>query len=270
MEGIGGYTLSEWLLFFYIYCFIGWIWESCYVSARKRHWVNRGFLKGPLLPIYGSGAVVILAAALPLRQYPVLMVLGGMAAATLLEYVTGAAMEAIFKARYWDYTGEFLNLKGYICLKSSLCWGVMTLLLVYAVHPPLAELVTDLSPRIRYWASLILTALTAGDFATSFQAAMDFRNLLLRTERLREELKALQARMDQLEVQIAGAGEELRAQYRELQLRRKLHLEKLQSLYSRRVHGLLRRNPGTVSRRHKESLEAIRRMIRERVEKDRK
>ena len=94
MEGIGGYTLSEWLLFFYIYCFIGWIWESCYVSARKRHWVNRGFLKGPLLPIYGSGAVVILAAALPLRQYPVLMVLGGMAAATLLEYVTGAAMEA--------------------------------------------------------------------------------------------------------------------------------------------------------------------------------
>ena len=252
MEGIGGYTLSEWLLFFYIYCFIGWIWESCYVSARKRHWVNRGFLKGPLLPIYGSGAVVILAAA------------------TLLEYVTGAAMEALFKARYWDYTGEFLNLKGYICLKSSLCWGVMTLLLVYAVHPPLAELVTDLSPRIRYWASLILTALTAGDFATSFQAAMDFRNLLLRTERLREELKALQARMDQLEVQIAGAGEELRAQYRELQLRRKLHLEKLQSLYSRRVHGLLKRNPGTVSRRHKESLEAIRRMIRERVEKDRK
>lgn len=53
------YTVSQWLLFFYIYCFFGWVWECCYVSARKGKWVNRGFLHGPALPIYGSGAMVI-------------------------------------------------------------------------------------------------------------------------------------------------------------------------------------------------------------------
>ena len=270
MEGIGGYTLSEWLLFFYIYCFnrldLG-ILPMCRPGAALG---KPGFLKGPLLPIYGSGAVVILAAALPLRQYPVLMVLGGMAAATLLEYVTGAAMGPSLRRRYWDYTGEFLNLKGYICLKSSLCWGVMTLLLVYAVHPPLAELVTDLSPRIRYWGFPDSDSPDGGRLCHILPGGHGFPEPAAADRAPAEELKALQARMDQLEVQIAGAGEELRAQYRELQLRRKLHLEKLQSLYSRRVHGLLKRNPGTVSRRHKESLEAIRRMIRERVEKDRK
>ena len=58
------YHLSQWLIFFFIYSFIGWVWESCYVSVRKRHWVNRGFLHGPMLPIYGSGAVVILVSTI--------------------------------------------------------------------------------------------------------------------------------------------------------------------------------------------------------------
>ena len=53
------YTVSQWFLFFFIYCFIGWVWESCYVSAKSGKWVNRGFLHGPALPIYGSGAIVL-------------------------------------------------------------------------------------------------------------------------------------------------------------------------------------------------------------------
>ena len=91
------YTLGQWLLFFFCYSFCGWIWECCYVSARKRQWVNRGFLRGPLLPIYGTGAVIILLAVIPVRENPALVFLLGMLAATALEYVTGAAMEALFK-----------------------------------------------------------------------------------------------------------------------------------------------------------------------------
>ena len=56
------YTPGQWALLFFFYCFCGWVWESCYVSAKQRHWVNRGFLHGPLLPIYGSGAIIILFA----------------------------------------------------------------------------------------------------------------------------------------------------------------------------------------------------------------
>lgn len=62
------YSLGQWLLFFFLYCFLGWVWESCYVSAKRRQWVNRGFLHGPMLPIYGTGAVIILLATIPVRD----------------------------------------------------------------------------------------------------------------------------------------------------------------------------------------------------------
>ena len=76
------YYLAQWLLFFFIYCFFGWIWESCYVSVKKRKWVNRGFLHGPLIPIYGFGAVTVLLVVIPVREHLVLVYFLGMAAAT--------------------------------------------------------------------------------------------------------------------------------------------------------------------------------------------
>ena len=117
------YTIDQWILFFMFYCLCGWIWESCYVSAMERRWVNRGFLHGPLLPIYGSGALVILISTIWVKDNLWLVFLFGMIAATVLEYVTGAVMEKLFKVRYWDYSKQKLNLKGYICLTSSLAWG---------------------------------------------------------------------------------------------------------------------------------------------------
>ena len=108
-----GYHFFQWILFFFIYCFFGWIWESCYVSAKERKWVNRGFLHGPLIPIYGFGALAVLFAAIPVRDDLVLVYIFGMVGATLLEYVTGAVMEKIFKVRYWDYSGQPLNLNGH-------------------------------------------------------------------------------------------------------------------------------------------------------------
>ena len=65
------YNLTQWLAFFIIYCFIGWCWESSFVSVKKKKWVNRGFMHGPLLPIYGSGAVLILFVSLPFKAHPV-------------------------------------------------------------------------------------------------------------------------------------------------------------------------------------------------------
>ena len=113
------YTTGQWVLLFFFYCFCGWVWESCYVSIRQRRWVNRGFLHGPVLPIYGSGAIIILFVTLPVRQDLRLVFLLGTAAATALEYVTGAVMERLFQMRYWDYSSQPFNLHGYICLTSS-------------------------------------------------------------------------------------------------------------------------------------------------------
>ena len=86
------YYLCQWILFFFIYSFAGWVWECCYVSVRKRRWVNRGFMHGPILPLYGSGALVILIGTIPVRENIALVFICGMIGATILEYITGAAM----------------------------------------------------------------------------------------------------------------------------------------------------------------------------------
>ena len=201
------YTLGQWLLFFFLYCFLGWVWESCYVSARRRQWVNRGFLHGPLLPIYGFGAVLILWATIPVRQSLPLIFLLGMLTATALEYVTGAAMEALFKVRYWDYSHQPCNLHGYICLTSSLAWGAFSILLVKVLHPPLEDLVLWLPAFLTDALACVLTVCTTVDTVRSFQAAMDLREVLTKLTEENEDLRRLAKRV---EVYSAFAEEDLR------------------------------------------------------------
>ena len=95
---------------------------------KKGRWVNRGFLNGPFLPIYGFGAVTILISTMSVRDSVPLIFLLGMLGATVLEYVTGACMERMFHVRYWDYSNQKLNLNGHICLTSSLAWGIFSVL----------------------------------------------------------------------------------------------------------------------------------------------
>ena len=85
------------LLYFFFYSFVGWIWESSYVSILTKRLTNRGFLTGPMLPIYGSGAVVMLCATYPVQSSDIGIFLLGLIAATALEYVTGVVMEALFQ-----------------------------------------------------------------------------------------------------------------------------------------------------------------------------
>ena len=109
---LGLYTLPQWVLLFFSYGFLGWVWESGYVSVRQKHWVNRGFLHGPVIPIYGFGAVAILALCAPVAGSLPMLFFSGMFWATALEYATGWAMERMFHVRYWDYSTEKWNLNG--------------------------------------------------------------------------------------------------------------------------------------------------------------
>ena len=236
------YTLGQWLLFFFLYCFLGWVWESCYVSARQRRWVNRGFLHGPLLPIYGFGAVIILWATLPVRQSLQLIFLLGMLAATALEYVTGAAMEALFKVRYWDYSGKPFNLNGHICLTCSLAWGAFSVLLVKVLHPPFEDLVLRLPAFLADALACVLTVYFTADTVRSFQAAMDLREVLTRLTEENEDLRRLAKRA---EVISAFAEEDLRRFRERTEVERLLWQERwedtLQQLRDARIKRARRR-----------------------------
>ena len=135
------YSIDQWVIFFFIYCFIGWIWECSYVSIRTKELTNRGFMRGPVLPIYGFGAVLMVWVGLPLMAHPVIMFFVGLLCASTMESFTGDIMQRLFKVRYWDYTGCLLNIKGHVCLKASLAWGTFTLLMNYFVHKPIERVV---------------------------------------------------------------------------------------------------------------------------------
>lgn len=190
------YTFIQWLLFFFIYCFLGWVWESCYVSIKKREWINRGFLHGPMLPIYGSGAIIVLLCTIGVRDQVNLIFIFGMTGATILEYVTGACMERLFRVRYWDYSHMPLNLKGYICLPVSLGWGVFSVLLVRVIHVPIENLVLQIPERIAEVVSVVCSSAFAVDFTLSFSEAMDLRDMLIRLSDSNEKIQRLQKRLE--------------------------------------------------------------------------
>ena len=201
------YSTGQWVLLFFFYCFCGWVWESCYVSLCQRRWVNRGFLHGPLLPIYGFGAILILFVTLPVENDLRLVWLLGMLAATALEYVVGAAMERLFQVRYWDYSKHRFNLHGYICLSSSIAWGFFSILLVRFVHPPVGRLLADVPSWVVDPLALALTAAFTVDVVRSVQAALDLREMLVKLTEENEDLRRLARRA---EIIAAFAEDDLR------------------------------------------------------------
>ena len=182
------YTWLQWLLFFYLYCFFGWVWESCYVSAKKHHWVNRGFLHLPLLPIYGSGAIVVLFVSLPIRDNPVLVYFAGAAAATVLELVVGLAMEQLFKVKYWDYSNQKFNYKGVICLSSTLFWGVLSVFLMEVAQKPIERAVLSLSTPLLASIVSVISAAFVYDTIISTKAALDLAKVLTSIEQAKKAM----------------------------------------------------------------------------------
>lgn len=208
------YNLTQWLLFFYIYSFFGWCIESSYVSIRKRKFVNRGFMRGPFLPLYGSGAVLLLFVTIPVRDSLILSFIFGAAAATVLEYITGACMEALFKVRYWDYSNNPFNLHGYVCLGTSLAWGFLTIVMLRIVHEPVEHLVLSINQTVQDILAAVLTVYVTADMALSFRAALDIRAMLEKMTRVKEEMERMQGRLDAM---IAFAGPKMAEKKEEIQ-----------------------------------------------------
>ena len=193
------YSAWQWLLIFYLYCFLGWCFESTVVSVQQRHFVNRGFLRGPMLPIYGFGATILLHVSLPLYNRPAALFLVSMAAATVFEYAVGVIMEKLFKVKYWDYSEHRFQFQGRICLQSSLCWGFLGLILARVIHPPVEWIVAGLPFVLLIVVDILFTAAFAGDVAVSVRTALDLAKLL-------EELDELRAQGAQLRQELSESA----------------------------------------------------------------
>ena len=150
--------MREYLWYFFAYAFLGWCSEVVFAALKSGRFVNRGFLSGPICPIYGFGIVGVLLSTAPLQGNWLWLYLGSVVLTTLLELVTGFAMEKLFHQRWWDYSKMPLNVGGYICLPFSLIWGVACVLIVKGLHPIIAGLVALVTEP---WGSVLLGAFTA-------------------------------------------------------------------------------------------------------------
>lgn len=220
------YETTDWLLFFYLYSFLGWVFESTYVSLKQGRPVNRGFLRGPLLPLYGSGAVVMLLVSIPVEKNAVLVYIAGCIGATALEYVTGVTMERLFKVRYWDYSNQKFNYQGQICLSSTLAWGGLTLLMVYVIHKPIEGVVLALPEQAASLLSHMITFAVAIDGTLSVKAALELRDMLVNMADIRQKLETMQKRAD---VILAFAQEEGRERREAAAFRIRMALERLET-----------------------------------------
>jgi len=270
------YTFSTWLFFFYFYCFLGWIWETCYVSVLKAKWVNRGFMRGPFLPIYGSGAIVVLIFTLPFRTNAGLVFVVGMVSATVLEYFTGVVMERMFHVRYWDYSNQHMNLNGHICLTSSLAWGVFSVLLTMHGHMLVERIVFHMSINVMEVIVFVLTVCISIDMAESIREAINLKEVLMSLEESNKDFRRLQKRIEVVSAFYGGelkekseaglrkinsaleSGKEMYGRLGESSKNSKAaFMEKVNNARTkkeyRRMHSLLKRNPHAVSKMHAEA-----------------
>ena len=196
------YTLLQWAWFFMFYCIFGWCFESTYCSLKSMHLMNRGFCHGPWLPIYGAGGTLFLIFAWPYRANLIVTFLMGMLVGTGLELITGPLMYHIFHMKWWDYSQNPLNFRGYICLGASLGWGAMALFFVHFVHPRVAELTVNWTPIGYIVVVTMLYTLFVEDLIFSVLGALDIRKRL-------ENLAANSEEIQQLKLSITEAREHL-------------------------------------------------------------
>lgn len=271
------YRVVYWITFFFLYCLIGWIWESAFVSVRKRKWVNRGFLNGPCLPIYGFGAILVLFLTLPVCGQPLLVFLFGMLGATVLEYVTGYVMEKLFQVKYWDYSDEKYNLRGYICLKCSIGWGFFSVLLVQIVHKPIERLVFRIPETTLTVFDAAALFLFSADVCCSTIEALDLKKILQNRVSVKQRLQNMQERLEALALEAGRAElqEQLHEQFmshvkdteneiahirKEMEKQRQL-FEQYVEKRRKRAARILKRNPGSISKHHKLSFEEIKKYL---------
>jgi len=134
-------------LIFIVGSMIGWVYEELYYLLDDHLLLNRGFMYGPWLPVYGIGTLLMLGLLFRFRGNPLLAFLGGAVVCGVLEYIAGAAVLHFLHERLWDYTGLFLNINGFVCLRSVITFGVGALLLFYLVQPVTNHFLSKMKDR---------------------------------------------------------------------------------------------------------------------------
>ena len=179
------------ILYFFVYGFLGWCTEVIFAAFKQHRFVNRGFLNGPICPIYGVGVTLVIACLEAFQSNLLLLYISSVILVTVLEGVTGWAMDKLFHNKWWDYSKLPFNIGGYVCLLFSLIWGVACVFIAYFVHP-LIHQVLSLIPHTAGIALIaILGIALLSDIIVTTSAIVKFNQYLERLKHITDELHAI-------------------------------------------------------------------------------
>lgn len=179
--------ISELVISFALYSLLGWACESAYCSIPAKKFINRGFLNGPFCPVYGVGALLVIFLLRPFTQNIVVLFVFGVVITSVLEYITGFLLEKLFHTTWWDYSKRKFNIKGRVCLRNSLLFGVLSVLLMHFINP----FVERLENWIPQWMLPIAAFLFLFYFITD--GVITVRSILTMNGKLDELEKVLEA-----------------------------------------------------------------------------
>lgn len=221
------FPLSQLFLYFILYSFLGWVMETCYCSIMEHRLVARGFLYGPICPIYGGGVMLMILFFTPLKGNLVLFYAAAVVIMTSWEYFVGWVLEVTTHVKYWDYSQYRLNLKGRVCLWVALTWGVLSYIVIFFIHPPIQSLVEGLSVPLEFMLCGAFLALLAVD------ATLTIRNLVLVAMHVESVAQLGQALQIQVALGKAELGDKLEDSAASLRERYRDQVAQLEK-YSRR------------------------------------
>ena len=180
-------NLTNVFLTFIIYSFIGYILEVIYATIYYKKLTNRGFLFGPLCPIYGIGAILITYALSSYYKDPVIVFVFGVIITSLVEYYTSYILEKWLHNKWWDYSDNKFNINGRICLFNSLLFGIGSLLIIYVGNPLVNLIFNNIPVKVLNISAIVLCILTFIDFIISSMIAYNLRHKIIIAEELKSE-----------------------------------------------------------------------------------
>lgn len=161
------YKVFVFIMLFLIYSFLGWLMEVIVCFPDNKKFVNRGFLIGPVCPIYGFGCILIIIFLEKYKSDPVTLFCMSTIICSIIEYVTSYIMEKLFNTRWWDYSNRKFNLNGRICLSNLVAFGVLGLLMMYVLNPFFVSIVQKINPVLLKVLVSVLIILFLIDFGVS-------------------------------------------------------------------------------------------------------
>jgi uncharacterized membrane protein len=242
---------------FIIYSFMGWCLEVIYILYTEKRFVNKGFLYGPLCPIYGVTAVILIIVSYFVKDNLFYLFLEGFIIGSLVELITGYILAKLFHMKWWDYSNELVNIKGYVCLKFSVMWGALTIIFIKIIHPPVNLFVTfilNMKSEVIY--NIVLIALVS-DIAITINSLIQFRRFLIELYNIKNEIKE---NLERLKDKAISKAREIKLEDRNIYL--KLIYEKLSVSITFKHKILLRAYPDITSKRFGRIIEEIKSKIK--------